>query len=97
MSSRWISSLNGSSFETVAGREYFGARAPVVFGWVFASHQIGSAVAAWGGGVVHDLTGSYDPAWYAAGGLCLVASALSISVRLRPRAAVALTPEPAPA
>ena len=26
-------------------REHFGVRAPVVFGWVFASHQLGSAVA----------------------------------------------------
>ena len=30
-------------------RQYFGARAPVVFGWVFASHQIGAALAAFGG------------------------------------------------
>src|SRR4051794_39284191 len=27
-------------------REYFGAGGPVVFGWVFASHQIGAAIAA---------------------------------------------------
>jgi predicted MFS family arabinose efflux permease len=67
-------------------RQFFGERAPVVFGWVFASHQVGSALAAWGGGVVHDLTGSYDPAWYAAGALCLLASALSLSVRLGPGA-----------
>ncbi|MGY1601787.1 MFS transporter [Geodermatophilus sp. SYSU D00815] len=66
-------------------REHFGARAPVVFGWVFASHQVGSAVAAFGGGVVRDLTGSYDPAWYAAGLLCLLAAALSISIRRGPR------------
>jgi predicted MFS family arabinose efflux permease len=65
-------------------RQFFGARAPVVFGWVFASHQVGSALAAWGGGVIRDVTGSYDPAWYVAGGLCLFASALSLSVRLRP-------------
>ena len=31
-------------------REFFGPRAPVVFGWVFASHQVGSAFAAFGGG-----------------------------------------------
>jgi predicted MFS family arabinose efflux permease len=62
-------------------REHFGVRAPVVFGWVFASHQVGSAIAAFGGGVVRDLTGSYSPAWYAAGLLCLLASALSISIR----------------
>ena len=62
-------------------RQFFGSRAPIVFGWVFASHQVGSAIAAFGGGVVRDLTGSYDPAWYGAGLLCLLASALSISLR----------------
>jgi predicted MFS family arabinose efflux permease len=69
-------------------RQFFGERAPVVFGWVFASHQVGSAIAAWGGGVIRDVTGSYDPAWYAAGALCLLASALSISLRLRPQGVV---------
>jgi MFS family permease len=65
-------------------REHFGARAPVVFGWVFASHQLGSAVAAYGGGVIRDVTGSYDLAWFLAGGLCMVAALLSISIRRRP-------------
>ncbi|WP_222268030.1 MFS transporter [Modestobacter marinus] len=65
-------------------RQYFGARAPVVFGWVFASHQVGAALAAFGAGVVRDVTGSYDGAWYAAAALCLVASVLSISIRRRP-------------
>jgi MFS family permease len=67
-------------------REHFGARAPVVFGWVFASHQIGSAVAAFGGGVIRDVTGSYDLAWFLAGGLCMVAAAASIAIRRRPPA-----------
>ncbi|MBB3086554.1 MFS transporter [Geodermatophilus sabuli] len=62
-------------------REHFGARAPVVFGWVFASHQVGSAFAAYGGGVIRDVTGSYDLAWFAAGALCLLAAVLSISIR----------------
>ena len=62
-------------------REHFGARAPVVFGWVFASHQLGSAVAAFGGGVIRDVTGSYDLAWLLAGGLCLLAAVASISIR----------------
>lgn len=65
-------------------REHFGARAPVVFGWVFASHQIGSAFAAFGGGVIRDVTGSYDLAWFLAGGLCLAAAAMSLSIRRRP-------------
>jgi MFS family permease len=65
-------------------REHFGTRAPVVFGWVFASHQLGSAVAAFGGGVIRDVTGSYDLAWFLAGGLCMGAAAASISIRRNP-------------
>ncbi|RBY88144.1 MFS transporter [Blastococcus sp. TBT05-19] len=65
-------------------REHFGARAPVVFGWVFASHQLGSAFAAFGGGVIRDVTGSYDLAWYLAGGLCMAAAAMSIAIRRNP-------------
>jgi len=77
-------------------REHFGARAPVVFGWVFASHQLGSAVAAFGGGVIRDVTGSYDLAWFLAGGLCMVAAVASISIRrnLPPRPGTALPTDP---
>ena len=73
-------------------REHFGARAPVVFGWVFASHQLGSAFAAYGGGVIRDVTGSYDLAWFLAGGLCLVAAAMSLAVRRRPADVPPATP-----
>ncbi|MCA0146711.1 MFS transporter [Blastococcus sp. LR1] len=62
-------------------REHFGARAPIVFGWVFASHQLGAAVAAFGGGVIRDVTGSYDLAWFLAGGFCMAAAVMSISIR----------------
>jgi MFS family permease len=62
-------------------REYFGDRGPVVFGWVFASHQVGAAIAATGAGLTRDHLGTYSPAWYAAGGLCLIASVLSLRLR----------------
>jgi MFS family permease len=63
-------------------RELFGAAVgPIVFGWVFASHQIGAAFAAYGAGVVRDRTGSYAPAFYAAAGLCVIAAVLSICIR----------------
>jgi MFS family permease len=65
-------------------RQYFGARAPVVFGWVFASHQVGAAVAAFGAGFIREVTGSYDGAWYGAAGLCLFAAALSIAIGRNP-------------
>ena len=62
-------------------RYYFGARTPVVFGWVFASHQLGAAVAAAGAGWLRDLQGNYDLAFYLAAGLCAVAAILCLNVR----------------
>ena len=81
-------------------RQYFGARAPVVFGWVFASHQVGAAIAAFGAGVIRDVTGSYDPAFYGAAVLCVFAAGLSLSIRRRPLpagTALPVTPLPAAA
>ena len=50
------------------------ARGPVVYGWVFAGHQVGAAVAAWGAGYLRDTTGSYRPAFIIAGVGCLAAA-----------------------
>jgi MFS family permease len=61
-------------------REHFGARAPVVFGWVFASHQVGAAAMALVAGVIRDRLHTYDAAWYVGGALCLVAGGLSLAV-----------------
>ncbi len=72
-------------------RERFGDRGPIVFGWVFASHQVGAAIAAFGAGAIRDATGSYTIAWYAAGGLSILGAALAVSIR-RPRPAHLLTP-----
>jgi sugar phosphate permease len=62
-------------------RNYFGVRTPVVFGWVFASHQLGAAVAAAGAGWLRDLRGDYNLAFYLAAGLCGVAALLCLNVR----------------
>ncbi|MEU5562170.1 MFS transporter [Micromonospora musae] len=69
-------------------REYFGAAAPVVFGWVFASHQLGAALAASAAGLVRDRLGEYTSAWYVAGALAIGAAGLSLSLRRRPRGVV---------
>jgi sugar phosphate permease len=53
------------------GRE----RAGVVYGWVFASHMIGAAVAAWAGGFSRSTFATYLPAFYVAGFACLIAAA----------------------
>jgi MFS family permease len=62
-------------------RNYFGTSSPVVFGWVFASHQVGAAIAAAGAGRLRDLQGSYDLAFYLAAALCFVAAVLCANVR----------------
>jgi predicted MFS family arabinose efflux permease len=59
-------------------REYFGDRGAVVFGWVFASHQFGAALAATGAGLIRDRLGDYDLAWYVAGGLAVLAAGMSL-------------------
>ncbi|MFB9412882.1 MFS transporter [Dactylosporangium matsuzakiense] len=74
-------------------REYFGASGPVVFGWVFASHQFGAAIAATATGLLRDRLGNYDLAWYIAGGLSITAAALSLLLFRTRRSAPAPTPQ----
>jgi MFS family permease len=62
------------------GRE----KANVVFGWIFAGHQLGAATATFGAGTLRTDYASYMPALQIAGGMCLVA-ALSVLFLARPR------------
>jgi MFS family permease len=69
--------------------EVFGRRdAPVIVSWIFAAHQVGGAVAAFGAGAVRSLSGSYLMAFIASGLACLMASMLVL--RLTPRETTAL-------
>jgi predicted MFS family arabinose efflux permease len=44
--------------------EIFGTRyMATLLGLSFVVHQLGSSLGAWGGGLIFDLSGSYDPAW----------------------------------
>ena len=65
-------------------REAFGANGIIVFGWVFAAHQIGAAIAAATAGIVRDTTGEYTIAWFGAAALCAVAAAVSFGIRRTP-------------
>ncbi len=62
----------------------FGERANLVFGWVFAGHQMGAAFAAWGAGFTRTAYDTYLPAFFFAGVLC-VAAALAIIALREPR------------
>jgi MFS family permease len=52
------------------GRE----QAPLVFGWIFAAHQLGAGVMAFAAGISRDILHSYLPAYFTAGVLCLAAT-----------------------
>ena len=55
-------------------RQHFGPElGAVVYGWIFASHQLGAAFAATGAGVIRTWLGDYLAAFLAAGVLCLIA------------------------
>jgi len=63
---------------SIFGRE----KAPIVYGWLFAAHQLGSAVAAYGAGASRTASLTYLPAFIAGGIACLLAAVLVLGVRL---------------
>ncbi|WP_342762218.1 MFS transporter [Kineococcus rhizosphaerae] len=73
----WIATVPPT---VVLARRHFGLAGPVVFGWVFASHQLGAAAMAFAAGVVRDRTGDYAAAFVVSGGLCLLAALCSLLV-----------------
>jgi sugar phosphate permease len=74
----WIATVPPTVKLTVTrfGRE----RANLVFGWIFAGHQLGAATAAFGAGVSRTVLLSYLPAFFAAGALCLIAAVLILTL-----------------
>src|SRR6202012_1807610 len=71
----------------------FGAeRANLVFGWIFAGHQLGAGAAAFGAGLSRTLLSSYLPAFFVAGALCVIAALLALSISRPAKAAAAASP-----
>jgi predicted MFS family arabinose efflux permease len=64
----------------------FGAdRANLVFGWIFAGHQIGAGLAAFAAGLSRTLLASYQPAFFVSGALCIVAALIAIAISRPPK------------
>jgi predicted MFS family arabinose efflux permease len=74
----WVATVPPTA---VLCRRIFGDQGTIVFGWVFASHQLGAAAAALTAGIIRDTSGSYTYAWFGGAALCLIAAALSIALR----------------
>jgi predicted MFS family arabinose efflux permease len=61
--------------------QLFGRRdTPIIISWIFAGHQVGGALAAFGAGAVRSLTGDYLLAFLTSGLACLLASLLVLRV-----------------
>jgi MFS family permease len=60
-------------------------RANLVFGWVFAGHQLGAATAAFGAGLSRTMLSSYLPAFFAAGVLCVIAALFALTIAKAPK------------
>jgi MFS family permease len=58
-------------------------------GFVFLSHQVGSFLGVWLGGLIYDRTGSYDHVWYLTIALSIFATLINLPVR---EAAIARAP-----
>jgi MFS family permease len=60
-------------------------RANLVFGWIFAGHQIGAGAAAFGAGLSRTMLATYLPAFFAAGVLCMIAALIALSISKAPK------------
>jgi len=60
-----------------------------LLGIAFFSHQVGSFLGAWGGGLIFSMLGSYDMAWKSAVLIGAIAGAFQMLMNVRPTARVA--------
>ncbi|MGR4926144.1 MFS transporter [Bradyrhizobium sp. CAR08] len=60
-------------------------RANLVFGWIFAGHQLGAGTAAFGAGLSRTVYQSYLPAFFIAGALCVFASLIVLTLSRQPK------------
>jgi MFS family permease len=78
----WLSTVPPTN-ATLA--QIFGvAHLSMLGGFVFFSHQIGSFLGVWLGGLLYDRTGSYDVVWYLAIALGIFAAIVNLPVRETP-------------
>jgi predicted MFS family arabinose efflux permease len=60
-------------------------RANLVFGWIFAGHQLGAGTAAFGAGLSRTVLATYLPAFFIAGALCIIAALIALAISRQPK------------
>jgi len=90
----WVATVPPTA--AIAADTFGRERVGIVFGWIFASHQIGAASAAWAANASRTWFGTYNYAFVSGGILCLLAAGLSLRMEKTTRVRGAM-PEPVPA
>ncbi|HTB87411.1 MAG TPA: MFS transporter [Steroidobacteraceae bacterium] len=72
----WIATVPPTVAITL--RQFGREKGNLVFGWVFAAHQLGAATAALGAGLFRTELATYLPAFLIAGSLCILAAGLTL-------------------
>ena len=82
----WIATVPPTTNLTARlfGRAHLGQ----IYGWIFCSHMIGAALAAWLGGAMHDLLGDYTAVFLSAGLLGFIAAGMTLRISVAGRTAV---------
>jgi len=75
----WLSTVPPTN--AVVAQIFGVAHLSMLSGFVFFSHQIGSFLGVWLGGLLYDRTGSYDIVWLIAIGLGVAAALVNLPVR----------------
>ena len=70
------------------GLRYMGT----LYGLVFFSHQLGSFLGVWLGGILHDQFGSYTVVWWVGVGTGLLSTVVHLPIREKPRPVPTATP-----
>lgn len=58
-------------------------KAPIIFGWIVAGHQLGAAFATLGAGMMRATLGNYQMATMMSGALCVIGAVLVLRIRKR--------------
>ena len=75
----WLSTVPPTN--AIVAQIFGVAHLSMLGGFVFFSHQIGSFMGVWLGGVLYDKTGSYDIVWYIAIALGIFAALINLPVK----------------
>lgn len=89
-----LAPLTGGIIADIFGTRYMAT----LLGMAFVVHQVGSSLGTWGGGLIFDLTGSYDPAWQIGTAIGIAAGVVQIvfgGLPRRSQPAQVMTPAPA--